>query len=69
MPIQTLVIPPRLSASGISLIVSNGWIEHPNRVGFEHFAGLMNGGPAHFFSWNKILNGEVTGEIGYAPDR
>ena len=46
---------------------SNGWIEHPNRVGFEHFSGLMNGGPAHFFSWNKILNGEVTGEIGYAP--
>ena len=23
--------------------------------------------PAHFFSWNKVINGEVTGEIGYAP--
>jgi arylsulfatase A-like enzyme len=46
---------------------SNGWIEHPNRVGFDHFSGLMNGGPAHFFSWNKIVNGELTGEIGYAP--
>ena len=47
--------------------ISNGWIEHPNRVGFEHYSGLMNAGPAHFFSWNKIINGEVTGEIGYAP--
>ena len=47
--------------------MSNGWIEHPNRVGFEHYSGLMNGGPRSFFSWNKILNGEVTGEIGYTP--
>ena len=46
---------------------SNGWIEHPNRVGFDHFSGLMMGAPAHFFSWNKIINGEVSGEIGYAP--
>jgi arylsulfatase A-like enzyme len=46
---------------------SNGWIEHPNRVGFNHFSGLMNGGPAHFFSWNKIINGVVSGEIGYTP--
>ena len=46
---------------------SNGWIEHPNRVGFNHFSGLMNGGPAHFFSWNKVINGVVSGEIGYTP--
>lgn len=47
--------------------VSNGSIEHPNRVGFEHFSGLIDAAPAHFFSWNKIVNGEVTGETGYAP--
>ena len=46
---------------------ANGWIEHPNRVGFDHFSGLMDGAPAHFFSWNKIVNGELTGETGYAP--
>ncbi|MFL2553360.1 MAG: sulfatase-like hydrolase/transferase [Candidatus Rariloculaceae bacterium] len=45
----------------------NGWIEHPNRVGFDHFSGLMNGAPAHFFSWNKVINGVVSGEIGYTP--
>ena len=28
---------------------SNGWIEHPNRVGFEHYSGLMNASSCPFF--------------------
>jgi len=46
---------------------ANGWINHPNAVGFDHFAGLMGGAPESFFAWNKVTNGVVTGEVGYAP--
>ena len=45
----------------------NGWIEHPNLTGFDHFAGLMGGGPESYFAWRKVVNGEVTGTVGYAP--
>ena len=45
----------------------NGWIDHPNLAGFDHFAGLMGGGPESYFAWNKVVNGEVTGKIGYTP--
>jgi len=46
---------------------SNGWIEHPNRVGFDHYAGLINGRPESYFTWNKVVNGEVSGTTGYMP--
>ncbi|MFL2553309.1 MAG: sulfatase-like hydrolase/transferase [Candidatus Rariloculaceae bacterium] len=46
---------------------SNGWIEHPNRVGFDHYSGLITGTTSSFFSWNKVINGVVSGEIGYTP--
>ena len=45
----------------------NGWIDHPNLTGFDHFAGLMGGGPESYFAWRKVVNGEVTGTVGYAP--
>ena len=45
----------------------NGWIEHPNLTGFDHFAGLMGGGPESYFAWRKVVNGQVTGTAGYAP--
>ena len=45
----------------------NGWTDHPNRVGFDHFAGLMSGGPESYFAWRKVVDGEVIGTIGYAP--
>jgi arylsulfatase A-like enzyme len=45
----------------------NGWIDHPNLAGFDHFAGLMGGAPESFFAWNKVVNGEVTGRVGYTP--
>jgi arylsulfatase A-like enzyme len=45
----------------------NGWIDHPNLAGFDHFAGLMGGGPESYFAWNKVVNGEVIGKVGYTP--
>ena len=45
----------------------NGWTDHPNTVGFDHFAGLMGGGPESYFAWNKVINGEVSGVVGYTP--
>ena len=45
----------------------NGWIDHPNLVGFDHFSGLIEGVTESFFSWNKVVNGEVTGTTGYTP--
>lgn len=46
---------------------SNGWLEHPNRVGFDHYAGLITGTTASYFTWNKVVNGEVSGTTGYTP--
>ena len=46
----------------------NGWEDHPNLIGFDHFAGLIRGYPDSYFSWNKVTNGEWSGETGYAPD-
>ncbi len=45
----------------------NGWTDHPNIVGFDHFAGLMGGGPESYFAWNKVVDGEVSGAVGYTP--
>jgi len=43
----------------------NGWIDHPNLAGFDHFAGLMGGGPESYFAWNKVVDGKVSGKVGY----
>ena len=45
----------------------NGWIDHPNLAGFDYFAGLMGGAPESYFAWNKVVNGEVIGKVGYTP--
>ena len=47
--------------------VPNGWIDHPNLVGFDHFSGLITGETASFFSWIKVVDGEVAGTTGYTP--
>lgn len=46
----------------------NGWEDHPNIVGFDHFAGLIRGFPDSYFTWNKVIDGEWSGQTGYAPD-
>ncbi len=45
----------------------NGWTDHPNLAGFDHFAGLIGGAPESYFAWRKVVNGEVTGKVGYTP--
>ncbi len=46
---------------------SNGWLDHPNRVGFDHYSGLITGTTESYFAWNKVVDGEVNGEVGYTP--
>ena len=46
----------------------NGWLEHPNLVGFDHFFGLIRGYPESYFAWNKVIDGEVKGVTGYTAD-
>lgn len=46
----------------------NGWEQHPNIVGFDHFSGLIRGFPDSYFTWNKVVDGEWSGATGYAPD-
>ena len=36
-------------------------------VGFDHFSGLIRGETASYFSWIKVVDGEVTGTTGYTP--
>ena len=35
--------------------VPNGWIDHPNLVGFDHFSGLITGKPLHFSVGSRLL--------------
>jgi len=46
----------------------NGWQDHPNIIGFDHFSGLIRGFPDSYFTWNKVVNGEWSGKTGYTPD-
>ena len=45
----------------------NGWLEHPNRIGFDHYSGGATGGVESYFAWNKVVDGEIAGAVGYAP--
>ena len=43
----------------------NGWLTHPNDVGFDHFSGFITGTVDTFFAGTKVVNGEPGGVIGY----
>ena len=45
----------------------NGWMDHPNLTGFDHFSGLMGGGPEGYFSWIEVTNGKAVPKTGYTP--
>ena len=47
--------------------VRNGWEDHPNLIGFDHFSGLVRCCVENFFGWVKLVNGEFSTETGYAP--
>lgn len=46
----------------------NGWAEHPNKVGFDHFSGRIFGWPASYYAWNKLIDGKFVGTTGYSPN-
>jgi arylsulfatase B len=46
----------------------NGWDEHPNKVGFDHFSGRIFGWPASYYAWNKLIDGKFVGTTGYSPN-
>ncbi|MEE8093450.1 MAG: sulfatase-like hydrolase/transferase, partial [Gammaproteobacteria bacterium] len=46
--------------------VRNGWQDHPNLVGFDHFSGLIRCCVESYFSWVKLVNGEFSTQTGYA---
>ncbi|OUU79164.1 MAG: hypothetical protein CBC38_05310 [Gammaproteobacteria bacterium TMED78] len=50
-------------------LADNGWTDHPNLVGFDHYSGSIRGTTPSFFSWIQTINGTNTGVTGYAPDR
>ena len=45
----------------------NGWENHPNLIGFEHFSGLLRCCPESYFAWVQLINGEFSTRTGYAP--
>lgn len=46
--------------------VRNGWQDHPNIIGFDHFSGLIRCCVESYFSWVKLVNGEFSTQTGYA---
>jgi arylsulfatase B len=38
---------------------NNGWTEHPQRVGFDNYAGILFGEPESYFGYSKVVDGEA----------
>lgn len=49
--------------------LANGWLEHPGRVGFDHYSVLMMNAPGSYFAWRENVNGELEARRGYTPSR
>lgn len=43
----------------------NGWLNHPNDVGFDHYSGTLAGAIPSFFAWQHVENGEPSQQTGY----
>ena len=41
---------------------NNGWTQHPQRVGFDNYAGILFGEPESYFGYSKVVDGEVLPE-------
>ena len=44
----------------------NGWQDHPNLVGFDHFSGLVRCCVESYFAWVHLVNGKFSTRTGYA---
>lgn len=49
--------------------LQNGWLEHPNRAGFDHSSVLMLNEPESYFAWWENVNGELEERHGYTPEQ
>jgi arylsulfatase A-like enzyme len=38
---------------------NNGWTEHPQRVGFDNYAGILFGEPESYFGYSKVVDGKA----------
>lgn len=45
----------------------NGWTDHPQIAGFDHYSGTFGGFPDGYFAWNKLIDGAWSVQDGYAP--
>ena len=43
----------------------NGWLNHPNDMGFDHFSGPLSGALPSLFAWQHVENGEPSQQFGY----
>ncbi|MEM9533912.1 MAG: sulfatase-like hydrolase/transferase, partial [Pseudomonadota bacterium] len=43
----------------------NGWLDHPNQAGFDHFSGLIAGAIESLFAWQHVENGQPSQQFGY----
>lgn len=41
---------------------NNGWTEHPQRVGFDNYAGILFGEPESYFGYSKVVDGKALPE-------
>ena len=46
--------------------VRNGWEDHPNIIGFDHFSGSVRCCVESYFAWVQLINGEFSTRTGYA---
>lgn len=43
----------------------NGWLNHPNNMGIDHFSGPLAGDIKYFSAWQHVENGVPRQEFGY----
>jgi arylsulfatase A-like enzyme len=48
---------------------ANGWLDHPNLAGFDHYSGVLLGEGDSYQRWLHAEDGKASGESGYIDSR
>lgn len=48
---------------------ANGWLDHPNIAGFDHYSGVLLGEGDSYQRWLHAEDGKASGESGYIDSR
>jgi len=48
---------------------ANGWLDHPNRAGFDYYSGVLLGEGDSYQRWLHAEDGKARGEAGYIDSR